>query len=249
MEAFNTMQQYTIRLFAGLAERVGKSQVIIEVPQSQDISVAQMKELLSEQYPDAKIMIQGAFAAVNQEYALADNIIKPVDEIALIPPVSGGSGIEPSTSQTADGLYLITSEPLQAEEVIAKVIDPNHGATLTFIGTTREMTGAMQTVHLEYEAYIPMALHQLQKIGDHIASKWTGTRCAISHRIGIVGIAETSVIIAISSAHRNDAYEASRFAIERLKETVPIWKKEIWADGSEWKGVQTGPWNPTQPKS
>lgn len=243
------MQQYTVRLFAGLAERIGQSQVIIELPQSQEMTVAQLKQLLSGQYPEAKIMIEGAFAAVNQEYALADNKIKPVDEIALIPPVSGGSGTDANTSQTTDGLYLITSEPLQAEDVIAKVIDANHGATLTFIGTTREMTGAMQTVHLEYEAYVPMALHQLQKIGDHIASTWTGTRCAISHRIGTVGIAETSVIIAVSSAHRNDAYEASRFAIERLKETVPIWKKEIWADGSEWKGVQTGPWNPTQPKS
>lgn len=243
------MQQYTVRLFAGLAERIGQSQVIIELPQSQEMTVAQLKQLLSGQYPEAKIMIEGAFAAVNQEYALADNKIKPVDEIALIPPVSGGSGTDANTSQTTDGLYLITSEPLQAEDVIAKVIDANHGATLTFIGTTREMTGVMQTVHLEYEAYVPMALHQLQKIGDHIASTWTGTRCAISHRIGTVGIAETSVIIAVSSAHRNDAYEASRFAIERLKETVPIWKKEIWADGSEWKGVQTGPWNPTQPKS
>lgn len=243
------MQQYTVRLFAGLAERVGQSQVIIETLSSEELTVAQLKELLSKQYPEAKIMIEAAFAAVNQEYALADNRIKPVDEIALIPPVSGGSGIDTTTSQTTDGLYLITSERLQAEDVIAKVIDPNHGATLTFIGTTREMTGAMQTVHLEYEAYIPMALHQLQKIGDHIATTWTGTRCAISHRIGTVGIAETSVIIAVSSAHRNDAYEASRFAIERLKETVPIWKKEIWADGSEWKGVQTGPWNPTEPKS
>ncbi|MFD1991221.1 molybdenum cofactor biosynthesis protein MoaE [Paenibacillus nicotianae] len=249
MEALNIMQQYTVRLFAGLAERIGQSQVIIEIPPTEELTVAQLKKLLSEQYPEAKIIIEAAFAAVNQEYALADNKIKPVDEIALIPPVSGGSGIDTTTSQTADGLYLITSERLQAEDVIAKVIDPNHGATLTFIGTTREMTGAMQTVHLEYEAYIPMALHQLQKIGEHIATTWTGTRCAISHRIGTVGIAETSVIIAVSSAHRNDAYEASRFAIERLKETVPIWKKEIWADGSEWKGVQTGPWNPIEPKS
>ena len=111
------------------------------------------------------------------------------------------------------------------------------------------MTGEMQTVYLEYEAYIPMALSQLQKIGKHIADTWSGARCAISHRIGNVGIAETSVIIAVSSAHRDDAYAASRFAIERLKETVPIWKKEIWADGSEWKGAQTGPWNPTEPKS
>jgi len=249
--------QYTIKLFAGLAEKIGESQIIVEVPSTTDtsseegknpVTVQHIKDILSTLYPDAEISIRHSFAAVNQEYATVDTIIKESDELALIPPVSGGSG--PTTSeQTPDGLYVITSAPLLAEEIIAKVTDNNHGATIAFIGTTREMTGEMQTVYLEYEAYIPMALSQLQKIGKHIADTWSGARCAISHRIGNVGIAETSVIIAVSSAHRDDAYAASRFAIERLKETVPIWKKEIWADGSEWKGAQTGPWNPTEPKS
>ncbi|WP_046215555.1 molybdenum cofactor biosynthesis protein [Paenibacillus wulumuqiensis] len=249
--------QYTIKLFAGLAEKIGESQITVEVPPASDtdttqgstsVTVQQLKDILSTLYPDAENFIRHSFAAVNQEYATVDTIIKESDELALIPPVSGGSG--PTTSeQTPDGLYVITSDPLSAEEVIAKVTDNNHGATIAFIGTTREMTGEMQTVYLEYEAYIPMALSQLQRIGSHISVTWPGARCAISHRIGSVGIAETSVIIAVSSAHRDDAYAASRFAIERLKETVPIWKKEVWADGSEWKGVQTGPWNPIQPKS
>lgn len=247
--------QYTIKLFAGLAERIGQSevQINIEPPTAPDgtelpITVALLKETLSSLYPDAENSIRHAFAAVNQEYASVDNTIKENDELALIPPVSGGSGSD-NDAHTPDGLYVITGNKLSVEDVIAKVGDNNHGATIAFIGTTREMTGEMQTIHLEYEAYVPMALSQLQKIGTEIASRWPGTRCAISHRTGTVGIAETSVIIAVSSSHRNDAYEASRFAIERLKETVPIWKKEIWADGSEWKGAQTGPWNPVEPKS
>lgn len=106
------------------------------------------------------------------------------------------------------------------------------------------MTGDQRTVHLEYEAYIPMALSTMKTIGDEINEKWPGTQCAISHRLGKVDIAETSVVIAVSSPHRANAYEASRYAIERLKQIVPIWKKEIWEDGSEWKGHQTGPWDP-----
>jgi len=245
--------QYTIKLFAGLAERIGQSEVTVNLSTPTDgdttsATVADLKAALTAQYPDAAQAITHSFAAVNQEYASVDNNIKPDDEIAFIPPVSGGSGMDKG-AHTEDGLFVITDLVLSAEEVIAKVSDNNHGATIAFIGTTREMTGDMQTTYLEYEAYVPMALSELQKIGQHISQKWPGSRCAISHRIGEVGIAETSVIIAVSSAHRNDAYEASRFAIERLKETVPIWKKEIWADGSEWKGVQTGPWNPVAPKS
>ncbi|MBW7461329.1 molybdenum cofactor biosynthesis protein MoaE, partial [Paenibacillus sepulcri] len=104
-----------------------------------------------------------------------------------------------------------------------------------------------RTVRLEYEAYIPMALKMLRQIGDEVSQKWPGARCAIGHRIGVVDIAEISVVIAISTPHRDACYEASRYAIERLKEIVPIWKREIWEDGSEWKGHQQGPWNPIAP--
>ncbi|MNF04742.1 Molybdopterin synthase catalytic subunit [compost metagenome] len=92
-----------------------------------------------------------------------------------------------------------------------------------------------------------MAVATMRQIGDEIAQRWQGALCAISHRIGVVGLAETSVVIAVSSPHRDSCYEASRYAIERLKQIVPIWKKEIWDDGSEWKGHQLGPWNPTLP--
>ncbi|USB32409.1 molybdenum cofactor biosynthesis protein MoaE [Paenibacillus sp. YPG26] len=237
----------TIKLFAGLVDRIGSSQIALDLT-GEAITASDLKNQLANAYPAAKELIAVSFVAVNQEYAAPEHPITPADEIAMIPPVSGGDGMESADTHTSgDGLYVITGSPLSVDEVTSKVITANHGATLSFVGTTREMTGEQRTVHLEYEAYIPMALSGLQSIGREIESKWAGTRCAISHRIGHVGIAETSVIIAVSSPHRDICYEASRYAIERLKQVVPIWKKEIWEDGSEWKGHQQGPWNPISP--
>jgi molybdopterin synthase catalytic subunit len=141
-------------------------------------------------------------------------------------------------------MYEITEHLINANQVSAKVIASEQGATLAFIGTTREWTRGQRTVLLEYEAYVPMALKAMAQIGDEIAERWPGARCAITHRIGSVPIAEASVVIAVSAPHRDMCYEASRHAIERLKQIVPIWKKEVWEDGTEWKGAQTGPWNP-----
>lgn len=241
--------QLTIKLFAGLADRIGSSQIQYDLP-GPSITVPELKEHLAQTYPAARSLISISFVAVNQEYASNERSITAEDEIALIPPVSGGeSSQEPEqdTHVSKDGLFVITAHPLSIEEVTSKVITANHGATLSFIGTTREMTGEQRTVHLEYEAYIPMALSGLEQIGREINEQWPDTLCAISHRIGHVDIAGISVIIAVSSPHRDTCYEASRYAIERLKQIVPIWKKEVWEDGSEWKGHQQGPWNPSAP--
>lgn len=146
----------------------------------------------------------------------------------------------------AGNLYVITNEPLRVDEVLQKVDDPNHGANIAFVGTTREYTYGKRTLSLKYEAYIPMALKTLEQIGKEIDHKWADTKTAISHRLGTVEIGESSVVIAVSSPHRDDCYQASRYAIERLKQIVPIWKQEIWEDGSEWKGHQLGPWNPME---
>lgn len=238
-----------VLLFAGLADRVGTSTINITVNQF-PITAQELKSRISEAYPQASALIDISFTAVNQEYATEDHLITGEDEVALIPPVSGGDGLsheaemKHTTGTTPDGMCVITSEPLSPEETLQKVLHPNHGASLNFVGTTREMTGDLRTVSLEYEAYIPMALHELQKIRDRIEDQWPGTTCAISHRIGAVSIGEISVVIAISSPHRDICYEASRYAIEELKRTVPIWKKEIWEDGSEWKGPQSGSWDP-----
>jgi molybdopterin converting factor subunit 1 len=225
----------TISLFAGIAETIGDPQITLNIAQT-DITVAELKKYLIEQFPHAAEMISLSFIAVNRAYAAAQEHVREEDELALIPPVSGG--------ETKTSNYTITSEAISVEQVTSLVIIPENGAALCFVGTTREYTLGKRTVLLEYEAYIPMALATLEQIGREIELKWPGTLCAITHRLGKVGIGEISVVIAVSSPHREASYEASRYAIERLKQIVPIWKKEIWDDGSEWKGHQQGPWNP-----
>ena len=236
----------TLRLFAGLAELMGHTHITLSVEQTQ-ITVDELKRLLIQDYPAAAQMIDVSFIAKNQAYASADELVAETDELALIPPVSGGEEevVDEANFPNENSRFQITYESISVEKVSSSVITPDQGATLTFIGTTREFTLNKRTVWLEYEAYIPMAVSALQQIGAEIAAEWSGALCAITHRLGKVDIAEISVVIAVSSPHRADCYAASRYAIERLKQIVPIWKKEIWEDGSEWKGHQQGTWDPT----
>lgn len=151
-----------------------------------------------------------------------------------------------------DKYFLITTDEIEIDDVVRKVIHPNAGAVNTFIGTVREMTNGKRTLYLKYEAYVPMAENQLAKIGEEIREKWPDTRTAITHRIGRLDISDLAVVIAVSSPHRAAAFEASRYAIERIKEIVPIWKKEHWEDGTNWVGDQKettpypsgAPWHP-----
>lgn len=238
--------QLQIRLFAGLAESFGASSVELNV-EGDSITGARLKTMLAEMRPDAASLIRMSFLAKNQEYADENESFAAGDEIALIPPVSGGQGELPPAagpSGRETELCSITEQPLSVEEVSALVADDDHGANIVFVGTTRRTTNGKRTVLLEYEAYVPMALKTMRQIVGEIAGRWPGARCAIRHRIGAVPAGEASVVIAVSTPHRADGYEASRYAIDRLKQIVPIWKKEIWEDGSEWKGPQSGPWNP-----
>jgi len=134
----------------------------------------------------------------------------------------------------------IVSEPIDVTRVCAAATDPAAGAIVTFVGTTRDHNEGRQVICLEYEAYPEMALEQMQHIGDTIRERWQVARVAMVHRIGIVPIGEASVVIAISSAHRVAAFAACHFAIDRLKEVVPIWKKEHFEGGEVWIGSQTG---------
>ncbi len=233
-----------IRLFAGLVDALQMTTLMISTEQD-TITVREIKTHLIEKYPHAINIIESSFFAVNQAYAHHDVVIRDHDEVALIPPVSGGQ----SQAITQDELthppsYEITYGTIDVEHVTNKVMQPSHGATLTFIGSTREFTQAQRTVLLEYEAYVPMALKMMAQIGQEITDRWPNTCCAMTHRLGKVDITEISVVIAVSSPHREQCYLASRYAIDRLKQVVPIWKKEHWEDGSTWKGHQQGPWNP-----
>lgn len=222
----------TILLFAGLAERANKREIQLTLPEQ--ATVRDLLQAAAEQYPALSPLLGSCFVSLNHEYAAPDHVIQASDEIALLPPVSGGE--EP--------LFSITTEPLSADKLIRLVSNPHAGAVLTFVGTVREFTHGQRTVYLSYEAYAPMAVEKMKQIAAEIDERWPGARVAMQHRIGDLQIEEIAVIVAVATPHRNESFEAGRYAIERLKQIVPIWKKEMWEDGSEWKGHQQGPWNP-----
>lgn len=134
--------------------------------------------------------------------------------------------------------YEISKEPINIQAIIDKVVQRDAGAITTFIGTVRELTKGKKTLFLIYEAYESMAVKKLAQIGQEIEERWPNSKVAITHRVGKLDITDIAVVIAVSTPHRADAYEANRYAIERIKEIVPIWKKEHWEDGEEWIGDQ-----------
>lgn len=174
--------------------------------------------------------------AVNEEFAQGDLPLHDGDEIAIIPPVSGGQG---KTITDDTGHYILSTDPLDRQAVEALIARDEAGALLTFEGRVRNHTQDRQVDHLIYETYEPMALKTLIQAGHEAQSKWPTLAVAIAHRYGRLEIGESAVIISVSSPHRATAYEGSRYLIERLKEIVPIWKKEISPNGDEWVG--TGP--------
>lgn len=135
-------------------------------------------------------------------------------------------------------LFEIVNEPISIEAITKKVIRNEAGAVTTFVGTVREFTHGKRTLSLEYQAYEKMAVKMLEQIGKEINQKWKDAKVAITHRVGKLAISEIAVVIAVSTPHRKDAYEANEYAIERIKQIVPIWKKEIWEDGESWIGDQ-----------
>jgi molybdopterin synthase catalytic subunit len=137
-------------------------------------------------------------------------------------------------------MFRVTNQPIDLDELVRFVTDPEAGAVATFIGTTRNNNEGRQVIALDYEGYPEMAEKELRRIGEDAKTKWQICRMAITHRLGPVQIGEASVIIAVSSAHRDAGFAACRFAIEEIKKTVPIWKKEVFEGGEVWIGTQTG---------
>lgn len=135
-------------------------------------------------------------------------------------------------------LFEIVEKQIDVEEVTQKVTSRNAGAITVFIGTVREMTKGKKTLHLEYQAYSSMAIKMFEQISKEIQEQWPDAKVAITHRIGRLEISDIAVVIAVSSPHRKMAYEANEYAIDRIKQIVPIWKKEFWEDGTEWIGDQ-----------
>ena len=206
----------TVKLFAGLRERAGESERALELDAGARVSDVWTPLGLGEEP-------EGLLYAVNKEYAPPDRRLSEGDEVALIPPVSGGE-------------FRLTAEPIDVGAVVAEVADDQAGAVATFLGTTRARSRGRTVLYLEYEAYEGMAEKVMEEIASTLRERYELCRIAITHRIGRVGIGETSVAIAVSAPHREHALAACKEAIDTLKADVPLWKKEVYEGGEEWIG-------------
>jgi molybdopterin converting factor subunit 1 len=188
-------------------------------------------------YPALRRFGKSLLFAVNQEYASPDREISDGDELAVFPPVSGGSEEVARTSvcdSSIKDFFELTTHPIDVGAVARRVVLPECGATVTLDGYAREWTRGRRTLHLVYEAYPPMAISELERLGQQAREKFDIAHIGIVHRTGRLEIGETSVVIAVSAPHRRAAFEACEWAIRELKRTVPIWKKEFFEDGEVW---------------
>src|SRR5438067_7098411 len=203
-----------VRLFGGLRERAGVAERELEgVTRVSDVWAA----LGLGDEPE------GLLYAVNRRYAEREHELADGDEVALIPPVSGGA-------------FIVTEEPLSLETVVDEVADESAGAVATFLGTVRRESRGRTVLYLEYEAYAEMAEDVMAQLAAELEQRYELWAVAIHHRVGRVEIGEASVAIAVSAPHRRDALAACKDAIDTLKETVPLWKKEVYEGGEEWLG-------------
>lgn len=209
--------------FAAARERAGVASEAIEL--AEGATAAQALALLCERHPPLNAIAGKLRVAVDEDFTPLDRKLREGAELALIPPVSGGAGA-----------HRISREKLSAEAPVRAVEGTDCGAVVSFIGTVRSTNHGKAVVRLEYEAYEPMALRVFEQIAATARERWQA-RLVIHHRIGALEPGELSVVIAAAAPHRGDAFEACRHAIESLKKDAPIWKREIYPDGSSWVGL------------
>jgi molybdopterin synthase catalytic subunit len=219
----------TVRVlfFAYLRERCGNREIVVRLPDG--ASVADLWGALCRRYES--LAVEQLRFAVNQTYVDRSHPLQDNDEIALIPPVSGGAG------EGRTVLYNITEDRIDTNALLAAVGDRSAGGTVLFVGTTRDVNEGRAVERLEYEAYREMAVSEMACIGAEIERRWPVAAVAMVHRVGIVPIGEASVAVAVSAPHRDAAFEACSYGIDRLKTAVPIWKKEYYREGAVWIGA------------
>jgi molybdopterin synthase catalytic subunit len=224
--------QSTVKVlfFATLKDRAGVPEV--EITLTSALTVAALKARLASQFPDLKPAMASILVSVNREYAFDEDLIHSGDEVALFPPVSGGSGPPPT-------VFHITEDPLDLDDLLARITLPTTGAACIFSGMVRaETTRTLprRTDYLEYETYQAMAEAKMQQVADEIREHWPAVAgIAIVQRTGRLYPGTPTVLIACTAAHRDTGvFEAARYGIDRLKEIVPVWKKEVGPEGETW---------------
>ncbi|GEL69784.1 molybdenum cofactor biosynthesis protein D/E [Myxococcus virescens] len=215
----------TVLYFAAARERTGQVRESLDLPEGSH--VRDVLRLLSAKYAALAPLLPHLRVAVDQEFVGPDAPVRDGAELALIPPVAGG----------APGKFLVVDRPLRLEEVVEAVSGESYGGLVTFSGSVRNQTKGRRVLRLEYEAYAPMAEKKLAEIGAEAAERFPGVRVSIIHRVGTLVPGELAVVIAAASPHRKEAFGGCEYAIERLKQDVPIWKKEFFEDGEVWVGL------------
>jgi molybdopterin synthase catalytic subunit len=216
----------TLRFFAIMRERIGESERQVEFAVGSRID--DVMRYVEVEFEAIAPLFRSSMVMRNHEYVDREEQLADGDEIAFIPPVSGGGRDH----------YRVTTNVLDSQAISGMVEDDGAGAIVTFVGTVRDNARGRGVLWLDYEAYAEAAEVQLRRIGDEIRERWPILAIAIEHRTGRLAIGEASVVIAVSSAHRDAAFQAAAYAIERIKQIVPIWKKEAYDDGETWIGSE-----------
>jgi MoaE-MoaD fusion protein len=216
----------TLRFFALMRERIGTGERELELPDGS--RVGDVVNWAEQEFGDIAPLFKSSMVMRNQEYTDRTDPLRDGDEIAFIPPVSGGQ----------DDHYRVTADVLDAQAIAGRVARDDAGAVTSFVGTVRNNARGRDVLWLDYEAYPEAAEKMLAKIGTEMRAQWPVLSIAIEHRTGKLYPGEASVVIAVSSAHRDAVFAATSHAIERIKQIVPIWKKEAYADGETWIGSE-----------
>jgi molybdopterin synthase catalytic subunit len=193
-----------------------------------DTTVAQLRARLVADYPALGPVAGVSRAVINLDYADDESCLHEGDEVVFVPPVSGGDVFE------------VTEQALTTEDLLEAMSDEKVGGIVLFVGVARRFSHGKRVRYLEYEAYPAMAEKKLAQIGQLIRERWPIEQIAIRHRLGHLEIGDKAVVIAVGAAHREEAFAACRFAIEEIKKSVPVWKKEVWEDGETWVGLEGG---------
>ncbi len=211
----------TVKLFGSVREATGCKELAVDL--AEGATLGDLRRGLAEDHAIFEQLGERLAASVNFDVVPFETALSEGDEVAFLPPVAGGSA-----------RCLLSEEPLDPAAVVARVSGDDAGGLVTFSGAVRDHARGQTIEHLEYEAYPGMAEQEMEKICDEVERRWPGTRVAIAHRVGHLAIGELAVVVAAASPHRAEAFEAARFAIDTLKETVPIWKKEFAEGGEYW---------------